>query len=264
MRRDELLDALRRAASITGDRDFVVVGSQSIHGAFNKALLPKAMTASMEVDVLPLFDTEGDKLWALSARGRSRAGTEIDGVDITTSAFPEGWTDRLVPLPCDSSPNAVIGWCLDPHDLVVAKALAGRTKDRRFIEAAIKASLVDPQVALQRMGHLDRGCHIPTDVEIEIARAYLASLSSPARLFNTARRVVPPGRRRPRREDFPRPTDMFADLRAKAARQTPTVQGGLPKGTSISRRQQGRVSRGQPTGGQFKSLGRPEGNVTLD
>lgn len=215
MRRDELLDALRRASAITGDKDFVVVGSQSIHGAFNEAVLPKNTVLSMEADILPLFDDEGDKFWALSVQGMNSPGAEIDGVDIGTSALPEGWVDRLVPLPCDDAPDAVIGWCLDPHDLVVAKAIAGRPKDRKFIEAAVKANLVDPQVALQRIERLDQGCNVPTEYEMKVARFYLASLPVPPWLFKPARRPVPKYRRRPNREDFPRPHDMFTDLRDK-------------------------------------------------
>lgn len=228
MRRDELLDALRRAYAITGDKDFVVVGSQAIHGAFNKAVLPKATMQSMETDILPLFDAEGDKFWALSVRGKSGPGAEIDGVDIGTSTLPEGWVDRLVPLPCDGSPDGVIGWCLDPHDLVVAKAIAGRPKDHRFIEAAAKANLVNPQVALRRMEKLDQGCNVPTEAEIEAARFYLASLPVPTWLFKPANRQVPKHRRRPRREDFPRPRDMFADLRDKGPHQVV-----LPAGATV-------------------------------
>jgi len=224
VRRDDLRDALRRAAEITGDRDLVVLGSQSVHGAFNKAVLPEPTTASMEVDLLPLHDPEGEKFWALSARGGPHAGVELDGVDITTSALPQGWADRLVPFVTGDSPDAVIGWCLDPHDLVVAKAIAGRDKDRKFIRAAVRASLVDPAESLRRMRHLDPGCALPAPDQLETARFYLASLPSPGRLFAVAAPTLPKGRWRPTRDDFPPTPDMYGDLKTEPGKQGPSRQ----------------------------------------
>ena len=206
MRRGEFRDAVRRAAEITGDRDLVVVGSQSIHGAFGDQVLPKAATASMEVDILAINDTHGDKTWQLLAVGGPNPNVEVDGVDITTAALPEGWVDRLVPFPIDESENPVIAWCLDPHDLVVSKSVAGRQKDKIFIEALIGSRLADPLIAAERLGHLDPGSHQPRPTELETAAVYLRSLRASGRLFNTAR-VDRYGSRRPRRFDFPVPKE---------------------------------------------------------
>ncbi|MDE3204871.1 MAG: hypothetical protein KGQ66_11720 [Acidobacteriota bacterium] len=116
MRRDEFRDALRRAAEITGDIDLVVIGSQSIHGAFAPAVLPLAATASGEVDIMAAQDIDGDKMWLLAGRGGGWGDlAEIDGVDITTATLPEGWVDRLIAFPLDDQPDCVIGWCLDPQ-----------------------------------------------------------------------------------------------------------------------------------------------------
>ncbi len=214
VRREEFRDALRRAAEITGDRDLVVIGSQAIHGAFTPGVLPGAAVASGEVDILPSDDAEGDKAWLLAGRGGSwDERAEIDGVDISTATLPEGWTDRLIPFALDDQPATVIGWCLDPHDLVVSKAIAGRDKDRRFIEALVGAKLVDPAVALDRMSSVDAGCRQPSVEELERAGVYLAALPRPDKLFRPASRKPPKGRARPSRDEFPAPLDMWADLR---------------------------------------------------
>ncbi|MGA3221205.1 MAG: DUF6036 family nucleotidyltransferase [Acidimicrobiales bacterium] len=215
MRRDEFRDAIRWAAEITGDRDLVVLGSQSLHGSFNMALLQDHhfLTFSMEIDVLTADDPDGDKIWALSARGGLHSGAEIDGVDIRTSALPEGWVDRLVAFPLDDTPAGVIAWCLEPHDLLVARAIAGRDKDRSFIRAAVAAALVDPVESLRRSAHLDAGCYVPTPEALEAAQFFLASLRNPSRLYKGAARKVPKDRTRPRRDQFIEPPDMFADLR---------------------------------------------------
>ena len=214
MRREEFRDALRRAAEITGDRDLVVLGSQSLHGSFNMAVLQdRVLTASMEIDVLTSDDPEGDKIWALSARGGAQAGAEIDGVEVGTSALPEGWVDRLVPFPVDDKPDAVIAWCLEPHDLVAAKAIAGREKDWGFIRTAVAAALVDPAEALRRSSRLDPGCYVPRPEALEAAQFFLASLHGAPKLYGVATRGVPKGRPRPRREQFMAPKDMYADLK---------------------------------------------------
>ena len=40
---------------------------------------------------------------------------------------------------------------LEPHDLVVSKAIAGRDKDVRFLRGAVAHGLVDPAVLLERL-----------------------------------------------------------------------------------------------------------------
>jgi hypothetical protein len=225
VRRDEFRDALRSAAEITGDRDLVVIGSQSIHGAFAPAVLPATATASGEVDIMAAHDIEGDKTWLLAGRGGGWGDrAEIDGVDITTATLPEGWADRLIAFPLDDRPDCVIGWCLDPHDLIVSKVVAGRDKDRQFIEAVVGANLIDPAVSLERLAAIDSGCRRPTADEVERAGVYLASLPRPGQVYRPATRTAPRGRRRPTRDEFPVPTDMYADLRD--ARSAPDSSPG--------------------------------------
>jgi hypothetical protein len=242
MRRDEFRDALRRAAVITGDRDLVVVGSQSIHGAFSESVLRAQATASMEVDLIPLHDPEGDKFWFLSAigglyadlRSDSGPGLEIDGVELKTSVLPDGWADRLIPFPLDDSADTVIGWCLDPHDLVVAKAVAGRDKDREFIVAAVKASLVDPAVALSRMGRLDPLGAVPSPERASVAAAWLAALRSPGQLHKTASRRAPRGRARPKPSDFPTAADIHAGPAPPVASSQAQTQSQRARSTGPS------------------------------
>ena len=53
MRRDQLEHAIRTACQITGRREVIVVGAQSILGTFREDQLPAAATMSAEVDILP-------------------------------------------------------------------------------------------------------------------------------------------------------------------------------------------------------------------
>ena len=42
------------------------------------------------------------------------------------------------------------GWCLEPHDLCVAKLVALREKDANFVASLLAAGLVDPTVIAAR------------------------------------------------------------------------------------------------------------------
>ena len=95
MRREEFRDALRRAAEITGDRDLVVLGSQSLHGSFNMAVLEdRVLTASMEVDVLTSDDPEGDKIWPFRREVEHRLGQRSTAWRwVPRLCRKDGWTD---------------------------------------------------------------------------------------------------------------------------------------------------------------------------
>jgi hypothetical protein len=47
------------------------------------------------------------------------------------------------------------GWCLDKEDLCVAKLCAFREKDRNFVAAVVRSSLVDRAIILARLAAVD-------------------------------------------------------------------------------------------------------------
>jgi hypothetical protein len=57
MRRDQLEHAIRAACQIIGQPEVIVVGSQAILGTYDESQLPAAATMSIEVDVLPIADS---------------------------------------------------------------------------------------------------------------------------------------------------------------------------------------------------------------
>ncbi len=57
MRRDQLEHAIRTACQIIGAPEVIVVGSQSILGTYREEQLPRAATMSVEVDVLPIAES---------------------------------------------------------------------------------------------------------------------------------------------------------------------------------------------------------------
>jgi len=165
MRRDQLEHAIRTACQIIGRPEVIVVGSQAILGTFREDELPGQATMSSEIDILPIADSN-EETAQLADRIEGVAGEfspfeqlhgfSIDGVDLQTSALPEGWRDRLIKVQNANTVAAgggtqFTGWCLDKEDLCVAKLCAFREKDQNFVSALLGAGLVDPGVIAARL-----------------------------------------------------------------------------------------------------------------
>jgi hypothetical protein len=105
MRRDQLEHAIRTACQIVEATEVIVVGSQAILGTYLEEDLPAAATMSAEIDILPIADDNeetirlGDLIEATAGELSPFEGVHgfsIDGVDLKTSAMPDGWRHRLV------------------------------------------------------------------------------------------------------------------------------------------------------------------------
>ena len=146
---------LRAASQIADERDVLVVGSQSILGTYSEDQLPDAAVASVEADVTFFWDTDDKKSDMVDgalgedSRFHSTFGYYAQGVSVATAVLPSGWRDRLVVFENEATEPGR-GFCLDRHDLVISKLVAGREKDFAFAAALIRADLVDPDVLFQR------------------------------------------------------------------------------------------------------------------
>ncbi len=160
MNREQLEHVLRAASRITGDPDVLVIGSQSILGAVPEDRLPPEATTSVEVDVTFFDDPDDQKSYQVDgaigelSEFHETYGYYAQGVSITTATLPRGWRERTVLVESHSTAPGR-GHCLDPHDCVVSKLVAGRPKDLRFAEALIRERLSDPAVLLVRLTLVD-------------------------------------------------------------------------------------------------------------
>jgi hypothetical protein len=150
VRRSDLEHLIRAAATISGDDDIIVIGSQAILGGLPMA--PADLLVSNEADVYPRNHPERWELIDGSIGELSpfhaTFGYYAQGVQPGTAMLPAGWEDRLIPIRNENTRGAT-GWCLDLHDLVIAKYVAGREKDYRFIESALRHGLVDGERLLE-------------------------------------------------------------------------------------------------------------------
>jgi uncharacterized nucleotidyltransferase DUF6036 len=156
VRREQLEHVLRAASTIVGDRDILVIGSQAILGAIDDERLPPEATTSIEAD-LAFFDDPADEkadqvdgaIGELSTFHETN-GYYAQGVSVSTAILPSGWRERLVSL---DTPNTEPGrgLCLEPHDCVVSKLVAGRWKDHDFARALLREHLVDADTLIDRI-----------------------------------------------------------------------------------------------------------------
>lgn len=147
MNREQLAHVVRAAATVTGDGDIVIIGSQSILGTADVGRLPEEATMSMEADIAFRDDIDASKADAVDgAIGElspfhETYGYYAQGVEISTAVLPTGWENRAETLDRqDSRPG--YARCLEPHDLVVSKLVAGREKDITFAAALLEHGFV--------------------------------------------------------------------------------------------------------------------------
>ena len=140
---------IRAAATIAGDNEIVVIGSQAILGRYPDA--PRELLLSADVDLYPRNRPERADLIEGSIGELSpfheTYGYYALGVGDRTAILPEGWPERLVSVPTPVG----TGLCLEPHDLVVSKYAAGREKDRDYVRTAIRHRLVEQKTLLDRL-----------------------------------------------------------------------------------------------------------------
>jgi len=153
--REQLSHVLRAASRVADDPDIIVIGSQAILGSFSDADLPIEATRSMEADLAFRNDIDERK---------------SDLVDGSIGEY------RLVAyMEADSAPSRAT--CLEPHDLVVSKLVAGRLKDIEFVKAMLGANLISANLLVERAEMLEVPRAVITRVRSTISRL----LASPDR-----------------------------------------------------------------------------------
>lgn len=169
MTRTQLEHIIRASGTIANDDDVIVVGSQAILGQFPAA--PLELLVSREADVYPLNHPERADLVDGSIGDGSpfeaSFGYYAHGVAEETSVLPRGWKDRLI-LIANENTRGIRGWCLEIHDLAVAKHIAGREKDIDFTMALVRHGMVNWDVLLERLEQTSIGDTIRERVRTRI------------------------------------------------------------------------------------------------
>jgi len=153
MRRRELQHIILEVGERFGLTEVFVIGSSAI-----LAVLPDppvgVLTATRDVDIIPLNDPDeriADQISYVIGEASSfdvEHGYHAQGVSASTPMYaPRGWQARVV----DVSVGKVVAHCMEPHDVVLSKLGAGRTKDLEFASAAAALGLVEQSVLVARL-----------------------------------------------------------------------------------------------------------------
>ena len=142
MKKRQVDHVLRAAGRITGEKQFIIIGSQSLHGKHPD--VADDILRSFEVDLIAKREpsrSEWLNVIGQDSHFHEQFGYYADPVDESSAVLPKGWKARLVNLP-EGETDGVRGLCLDPHDLAIAKYAAGRDKDRVFTRELATRGLV--------------------------------------------------------------------------------------------------------------------------
>jgi len=130
----------------------VLVGSQAILASYD--LPPSVPLVSFELDVFPVRLSDGqwqplqegteddisEEVFASFGEGSMFHETHdffLDGVSSTTSSLPTDWTDRQVVREMEVYGKKAYLIAPAVEDLILAKAVAGREKDKEWIAAVL-------------------------------------------------------------------------------------------------------------------------------
>lgn len=152
MKRRDLEHLIRASTQIADDQEIIIIGSQAILGQYLDA--PASLLVSVKADVYPKNHSErADLIDGSIGEGspfHDTFGYYAQGVGDTTATLPSGWQDRLVAV-CNENTLGATGWCLEAHDLVVSKLVAGREKDLVFAAEAVRHRLVATETLEERL-----------------------------------------------------------------------------------------------------------------
>lgn len=154
MNRQQFEHTIRAAGAILGENEVLVIGSQAIHASIDFRL--EEAERSIEVDVSSLSDGDESKADLIDGSigelsiFQDTFGYYAQGVTPKTATLADGWRDRLIPYLTPNT-NGVTAYCLEPHDLWISKATAGRPKDKEFCRAMADRNLVNEKVLRQRL-----------------------------------------------------------------------------------------------------------------
>lgn len=143
MKKREVDHVLRAAGRIMHEKQFIIVGNQSLHGKYPD--LADDIVRSAEVDLFAKSHPQkSDSLNVIGVYStfHEQYGYYADPVDDKTATLPKGWRARLVNLPPGDT-DGVLGLCLDPHDLAIAKYVASREKDLQFNRELVSRGLLE-------------------------------------------------------------------------------------------------------------------------
>lgn len=152
MTEEQLEHLIRASGAIIGENAVLIIGSQSILPWLREKAgkpprtWPNVFTLSTEADIIPVDNDPHksdliDGVLGEDSYFHASYGYYAQGVSKEAARAPQGWESRCYPL-VSTNTNQVVGHCMHPSDLFLAKSMANRPKDGPFLDAMITHELV--------------------------------------------------------------------------------------------------------------------------
>lgn len=157
MRRDDLRRLFAQARKLSGETDYVVLGSLAALG--HSTEVPPRMAMSLDVDAYGKSDPPRIvELAAALGQGsafENEHGYYLDPISPKVATLPEGWEQRLIRIELEPG---LAAWFLEPNDAAVSKYARMEPRDREWIRAGLQArilSLPIIETRFRQTGFLD-------------------------------------------------------------------------------------------------------------
>jgi hypothetical protein len=141
MRREDLRRLFARARDLSGETDYVVLGSLAILGCAIE--VPARMAASIDVDAFTKNDPARIFDLAVSLGQGSpferEYGYYLDPISPQVATLPAGWEGRLTRIQLEAS---LAAWFLEPNDAAVSKYARMEPRDREWIRPGLRAGVL--------------------------------------------------------------------------------------------------------------------------
>jgi hypothetical protein len=152
MTRDDLRALFAEARRLSGETDYVIIGSLAVLGY--AGTVPPRMAVSVDVDAWCKSDPArvfelGPALGHGSAF-EERHGYYLDPVSPRVATLPDGWDDRLIRI--ELAPS-LVAWFLEPHDAAVSKYARMEPRDREWIRAGLAGAVLSFPILEARFSH---------------------------------------------------------------------------------------------------------------
>lgn len=151
MKRSDLQRLFARARALSGETDYVVLGSLAALG--HSGQVPARMAISIDVDAYGKHDPERTFELA-TALGQGSAfeaehGYYLDPISPRVATLPAGWEARLVRIELEPD---LAAWFLEPNDAAVSKYARMEPRDREWIRAGLAAGILSMPILDARFG----------------------------------------------------------------------------------------------------------------
>jgi hypothetical protein len=153
---EALQHLLRSARALAEDRELLVMGSASLLVSYPDWIgesSPLAATFDAYLLAEPFDELTGVMLEEALGEDRAyfrRHGYHIDVLrDSIVTTLPEGWRERLVPVP-----GCPYARALDPADLAAVKLWVGRPKDLNLVRVLVDRGCLNGATVLERIALL--------------------------------------------------------------------------------------------------------------